>query len=729
MNFTAELLFDGMDRLEALDLEGDAADMRDEAVSSINASTGTYRQATLAESEETFEHLRDAHERLGHLEAETGTDLSDERATLVEASNVSARLEIRTAYETVTDHEFETPGQEQRAESALGNAVDAMERGDSASGKNAILHYRNAWRHADAALDPIADSTEPELTLTEQMAIEQDGTVMTPVLVSVTDVRPYAYEELSVVYDDGETETIDLFADLLPGGSADGVIHVDLGPEVQDRTLTITATSTRHPDRSVEETLILEVDDGDVVPERPAPDEYAEVEIEDEKSGVTVEAGGDGLFHDDVEIADYTPDSDHDFQAGPVVRIENRTPIDEATVTIPLADGVEDTDNLSVYTLDESDSSGWEPLETEIDPEARTATATVESFSYFSVFHQQRWDDYLTETITLEDRHFADGDDGGGEPIAKADFVFVVDESGSMSGARIRNARTATQRFVAALAEDEQAGLVGYSTGASLIEGLTTDHDALNDSIDELSAGGLTNTGAGLTIGLEELESNGWENRSSVIILLSDGYTNRGPDPIAIAEDAADNDVEISTVGLGSSIDEQELQEIASITGGEYYHVEDADDLPDTFERVADNRTEPTLRDTNGDGIPDAVAEANPVIPRLFDRYYGALSDLPRINIDPVARDTSGDGLADNETIDVEYRVFTEDGETKLETRVTDAVAHPALLDTANNGLTDYEEVMVWGTDPWRADTSGDGFIDSVDPAPLEETTPPEMHT
>jgi hypothetical protein len=68
-----------------------------------------------------------------------------------------------------------------------------------------------------------------------------------------------------------------------------------------------------------------------------------------------------------------------------------------------------------------------------------------------------------------------------------------------MGGSRIRFAKIASKRFVGALFDDERVGLASYDTDARLRQRLTTDKDAVNASIDSLSAGGLTNTGGGHT--------------------------------------------------------------------------------------------------------------------------------------------------------------------------------------------------------------------------------------
>uniref|UniRef100_A0A8A2VG66 VWA domain-containing protein n=1 Tax=Haloterrigena alkaliphila TaxID=2816475 RepID=A0A8A2VG66_9EURY len=534
--------------------------------------------------------------------------------------------------------------------------------------------------------------------------------------------------------DGGESRSVNLSASPLAGGTASGVTLIELDSTLDDRTVTVSAASTRDPDRTVEGTLTLSVDEDEVARPRPDPDEYREVSVSDPESGATVDVGGDGLHEGDISVTNRTPDTDPEYRAGPVVHIENRRPIDRATVRIPLDAGIDPNDeNLTVVKWDPHDNETWRPVETTIDADEGVAIAEVESFSYFSIFlsdsnePDNRGLCYTSpgcDILTLKDEHLVTGggDDGAGDP-QQTDFVFVMDESGSMSGSPIYYSRLAAKRFVDALLDGDRAGLVGYDSNANLLQELTRDHDSLNASIESLSAGGGTHTEAGLRTGLQHLEANGMENRSQVMLLLSDGKSNYGSYPRRVAEDAADRGIQISTVGLGNSIDEDELRSIADSTGGDYYHVADEKDLPETFERVAENESEPILKDTSDDGIPDAVADANLYVP---DPRGGGIVDMP-LSINPDVRDTSGDGLPDNEQVDTDYTVYQDDGEWKLRATVDEYHARPSKADTDGDTLTDYEERRLWGTNPLRMDTSSDGFIDPIDPYPTEDSSPPEV--
>jgi Ca-activated chloride channel family protein len=91
-------------------------------------------------------------------------------------------------------------------------------------------------------------------------------------------------------------------------------------------------------------------------------------------------------------------------------------------------------------------------------------------------------------------------------------------------------------------------------------------------------------------------------NSSAVIVLLSDGQNNQGPDPLDAAEKAANRGVRIFTVGLGSvrgdvigfegrsfrvGLDEAGLKRIAQNTGGQYFKANDAGDLVNIYKTLS----------------------------------------------------------------------------------------------------------------------------------------------
>ncbi len=371
--------------------------------------------------------------------------------------------------------------------------------------------------------------------------------------------------------------------------------------------------------------------DGDGVPDG---EETYTVSETNESTGVSVSVTGSSDVVDDVSVRQVPQNASPDFRKGPVVRVQNGSAFESADVTMPLPEGVTraGAENLTILKWSPDSDRVWHPVNTSVDLENGTATATVDDFSYFSLVNVNGF----MEAVTFGPSA-GDGDGGGDGPV---DAMMVIDTSGSMYGSKIAGAKTASKRFVGALGGSDQGGLVGFASYSSLHQSLTDDYDDINGSIDGLYASGGTNIGAGLDEALSELERNG-EADNQVVVLLSDGVTSYEGYALDQADEAKENGVEIFTVAFGSYADEELLEEIASRTDGAFFKAGDSDELSDTFEDIGDNVTE---NDFDEDGLPNGVENASYVLP--------AGPNLgERVSTDPFDADTDGDGLGDSEEV------------------------------------------------------------------------------
>jgi Ca-activated chloride channel homolog len=187
-------------------------------------------------------------------------------------------------------------------------------------------------------------------------------------------------------------------------------------------------------------------------------------------------------------------------------------------------------------------------------------------------------------------------------PVEKASVVLVSDESGSMqaddvSPSRLEASQSAARSFLKAAPKSLLVGFAGYSSGIETNVAPTTDRGAINDAIDAENADGGTATGDALQAALDQLAARkGADGKTApaAIVLLSDGQTTDGSDPVAAATRAKQLGIPIYTVALGTSggvlqlpdgrqvsvpPDPQTLAEIASTSGGKAYNVDDADTL------------------------------------------------------------------------------------------------------------------------------------------------------
>ena len=404
----------------------------------------------------------------------------------------------------------------------------------------------------------------------------------------------------------------------------------------------------------------------------------------DTSTGISVQASGPGVSSRTVEITEIPqPDLNDTFRAAPVVHITGDDSISNATIRIPINSSQIPTNssNMSIYKWSPEDSQPWHSIETQINRTDNVAIATADSFSYFSVFNSDQWRERVAPVVT--------GDDGG-DGTTNIDTMMVLDTSGSMSGQKIASARDSGKVFVGALENEDAGGLVGFASFADLKQELTTDYDAINESIDQLRAGGGTNIGDGIETGLAELNRNGVEDHSQNLVLLSDGHTSRREFALSQADAAADDDVTIHTVAVGNNADESLLQEISSTTGGEFFKTVSTDGMTEIFRKLGKHVGR---EDTDDDGIPNVVENATLTL--LSGVTPGAEIDMEYD--DP---DSDDDGLADGAEI-VDYNIYTSGTEGEEVTRVelTEVTANPDDPNTDGIGLNDSEEIEK-GSDP-----------------------------
>ncbi|MEA2683262.1 MAG: Ca-activated chloride channel [Chloroflexota bacterium] len=186
-----------------------------------------------------------------------------------------------------------------------------------------------------------------------------------------------------------------------------------------------------------------------------------------------------------------------------------------------------------------------------------------------------------------------------------ASVMLVIDTSGSMGATdvaptRLDAAKNAAHTLIDQLPGNTRVGLVSFSSGAVLAAPLTDNKQTVLDAVDALQVGGATATGDGLTAALNALaagtKATGNSKPPAMIVLLTDGVTNRGSDPLQAAAQAKTAGVVIQSVGIGTrsgavqvhgqeigGVDETALTSIATTTGGKYYFAEAAGKLSQIY--------------------------------------------------------------------------------------------------------------------------------------------------
>jgi Ca-activated chloride channel family protein len=226
-------------------------------------------------------------------------------------------------------------------------------------------------------------------------------------------------------------------------------------------------------------------------------------------------------------------------------------------------------------------------------------------------------------------------------PSAHETVILAMDVSGSMRAtdvkpSRIVAAQDAARAFVAEQPKTTRIGVVSFAATASVVQSPTHSREDILGAIERFQLQRGTAIGSGILVSLKtifpdaEIDLRSFNPRreaaraipketagspdkqaampvapgsysSAAIILLTDGQTTTGPDPIEAARMAADRGVRVYTVGVGTTsgeiigaegwsmrvrLDEESLKTIANLTRAEYFYAGSAVDLQKIYKSL-----------------------------------------------------------------------------------------------------------------------------------------------
>ena len=194
--------------------------------------------------------------------------------------------------------------------------------------------------------------------------------------------------------------------------------------------------------------------------------------------------------------------------------------------------------------------------------------------------------------------------------VEQATVVLVTDHSRSMQAAditptRLDAARAAASRFLGQVPPDVRVGSVTFNQRAQIVTLPTTDRDAVRTGLAGLRASGGTAAGEGLGLALAAAtRPSGFAAKPppAAIILLTDGRSSNGRDPLVVARAAKSAGVPIHTVALGTASgklasglsatsDEATLRAIATASGGHFSSAADANQLQAVYRELGSRTT------------------------------------------------------------------------------------------------------------------------------------------
>jgi Ca-activated chloride channel family protein len=231
-------------------------------------------------------------------------------------------------------------------------------------------------------------------------------------------------------------------------------------------------------------------------------------------------------------------------------------------------------------------------------------------------------------------------------PSQHETVILAMDISGSMRASdvepsRIAAAQAAARAFVAEQPRHTRIGVVTFAGTAAVAQAPTPNREDLLAAIDRFQLQRATAIGSGILVSLKaifpdadfDLRSSNPRREpmsdslrgtpldrmhdpdkpvfkpvppgsytSAAIILLTDGQSNVGPNPIEAARMAAERGVRVFTVGFGTTegeilrfegwsmrvrLDEETLKTIADLTQGEYFYAGSAEDLKKVYQTLS----------------------------------------------------------------------------------------------------------------------------------------------
>jgi Ca-activated chloride channel homolog len=236
-------------------------------------------------------------------------------------------------------------------------------------------------------------------------------------------------------------------------------------------------------------------------------------------------------------------------------------------------------------------------------------------------------------------------------PTGQATIMLALDVSRSMCSTdippnRLKAAQAAVLSFIDRKESNSQIGIVAFAGFAAVVQPPTSDQELLRSAVRNLTTARRTAIGSGILASLDAIAEvnenipppvldNGIESQvgpmpgaeftPDIIVVLSDGANNSGPNPMEAAIQAVERGVRVYTIGYGSDtgapmicgnaledqffsgggqgfgggggggfrrgIDEDTLMAIAEMTGGEYYSAISAGELHDIFRQLSTNLT------------------------------------------------------------------------------------------------------------------------------------------
>ena len=204
----------------------------------------------------------------------------------------------------------------------------------------------------------------------------------------------------------------------------------------------------------------------------------------------------------------------------------------------------------------------------------------------------------------------------------EANVLLVFDTSGSMLATDVQPSRLAAAQlagttFTDAVPDGFRIGVIGFGSSAQQLSEPTTDKLRVKATIESLQVAGATAMGDALKLAVNSARVpvpdglGGSRRLPAAIVLLGDGASTRGSDPIDVVQDTKKYKIPVYTVALGTQDgtlthtdpntgatntepvppDLLTLQDVARDTGGQFFATADARRLEAVYRNIGTRLT------------------------------------------------------------------------------------------------------------------------------------------
>lgn len=222
------------------------------------------------------------------------------------------------------------------------------------------------------------------------------------------------------------------------------------------------------------------------------------------------------------------------------------------------------------------------------------------------------------------------------QPVKEgADWVFVLDQSGSMNGGKIATLADGVSRVIGQMNPNDRFRIITFNDRAQDFSGgyqnaTPANVQSMVGKIKSLSANGSTNLFAGIAMAYDKLD----EDRTTNILLVTDGVANVGPtghgDFLNLLRQY---DIRLFTFVIGNSANQPLMERLAKDSNGFAMNISESDDIVGRILQIKNKVLYEALHDVELKFHGEKVIDLTPAKPGslyqgqqlvMFGRYTGS---------------------------------------------------------------------------------------------------------